>query len=215
MFRSMKTIHNDLPKASFLQTCFFGENARRYYRVKDFSEIDAINNVLTKSYQDEIKKLFGETDYYRYQSCKLFTPKPTSSGICHTFNGHDLEKILKPTTWTNKFQDSFKADAPNEILKSTGIGLEDGFVFSLDTMQSYFYSLKDRDENQKEINSFLIKVHPAGELPWMMKEQSSWQQISASPEDMITRFITIKGEIIADEVWKWKYSNFINLFVSG
>ena len=81
--------------------------------------------------------------------------------------------------------------------KSTGIGLEDGFVFSLDTMQSYFYSLKDRDENQKEINSFLIKVHPAGELPWMMKEQSSWQQISASPEDMITRFITIKGEIIA------------------
>ena len=143
-----------------------------------------------------------DSHVYRYPMCKLFHPKPTSLGICHTFNGKELEKILKPTSWRNSFLESFDNYEKQEVLKAKGIDLEEGFVFSLDTMQSYFFNLRGKDKNKNDINSFLIKVHPAGEIPWITKEKNTWRKISSFKNDMSTRFISVSGEMIISEVIK-------------
>ena len=82
---------------------------------------------------------------------------PTDSGICHTFNGVALSKILKPSSWFSDFRyilsskytileqylpsDAFKLEDEEEhleVFKSLGIDKEGGFVFSIDTMQVFF-----------------------------------------------------------------------------
>lgn len=137
---------------------------------------------------------------YKYPECQLFTSQPTTSGVCHTFNALHLEKILKPSHWTNSFIESFGESNNNPIFKSSSVGLENGFVFSLDTLQSYVLNMRDRVSDQKKINDFIIKVHPAGEIPWLTKDTSSWQRISSYPADMSTRFVSIKGEKIDSKV---------------
>ena len=114
-------------------------------------------------------------------------------------------------------------------MKSTGIERENGFLFSLgtvssqevfpknnyflklqhnpsnltatsDTMQSYLATLRPRFENQKEVDHFWIKVHQAGEIPWMSKISSTWEKVEAHAEDMSTVFIALQGEKVDGKV---------------
>ena len=72
-------------------------------------------------------------------------------------------------------------------------------MFSIDTMQSYLLKTKKRETRSEEIplqnaNSFYIKVHPHGEVPWMQNDKSSWRKIEAFSKEISTKYITIEGE---------------------
>ena len=83
-------------------------------------------------------------------------------------------------------------------MSSEGVDVEDGFMFSIDTMQSYLLKMKKREGSEEltlqNANSFYIKVHPHGEIPWMQSDKSSWRKIEAFSEEISTKFVTIKGE---------------------
>ena len=79
---------------------------------------------------------------------------------------------------------------------SEGVDIEGGFVFSLDTMQSYLITKKARLKEQDSVNTFRIKVHKPGDLPRMEDDKSSWHRIKSNENDMVTKFISIKGEKI-------------------
>ena len=186
--------------------CLFGEDAAKYWKLKDYSKDEAGKNILNEEYKIDMQlDNEYEQNIYRYPKCKLFVPKLSSNGICHTFNSEQLEKVLKPSKWTKSYLNSFGNQERKDILKSRDINLEDGLVFSLDSMQSYFLNMKQRTSKQKNINAFWLKVHPANEIPWIEKDESTWEKVSALKNDMSTKFVSIKGEIISFEV------NFITL----
>ena len=70
----------------------------------------------------------------------------------------------------------------------------------LDTMQSYLQTFRARYDIQNDVDSFWIKVHQAGEIPWMENNPSSWEKIEAHEEEMSTVFINIQGEKVAHTV---------------
>ena len=131
---------------------------------------------------------------YKYPKCNKFSKMPTENGICSTFNGLDLQKIFKNSRWTESFRDSFSVNSSSEQLKSEGIDLDEGLVFTLDTLQSYFITMKDRIMDQEDLNAFYIKVHPAGEIPWIKQDKSTWKKIEAYDNEISTKYITLKGE---------------------
>ena len=141
-----------------------------------------------------------DPDIYKYKKCKKFSPKPADSQICHTFNGLELEKILKATNWRNAYQEAFTGGETGNILKSEGVDMDSGLLFSVDTMQSYFITKKQRLAENLPINSFLIKVHQPGDLPWVRDDKSSWTRISSQQNEMATHFISIKGEKVIHTV---------------
>ena len=68
-------------------------------------------------------------------------------------------------------------------------------------MQSYLQTYRARyGDVQTDVDSFWVKVHQAGEIPWMGKNPSSWEKIEAHEEDMSTVFINIQGEKVANTV---------------
>ena len=168
--------------------------------MRDYSALEPSANVMFEDFRNLSSQMSESTDYYRYPRCKLFSPKPSSSGICHTFNAMELKTILKASKWTDEFLASFSGFDEHKVFKSAGVKVEKGFVFSLDTMQSYMYSMQDNFDSERDIDSFLIKVHPAGEIPWMSKDPQTFKRISAVENDMSTRFITVSGDIITSEV---------------
>ena len=85
-------------------------------------------------------------------------------------------------------------------LRSTGVDYDSGLVFSLATMQSYFITKRERSFENRPVNSFWIKVHQPGELPWIERDKSSWQKLESHQDDMLTYFIRIKGEKVANTV---------------
>ena len=58
-------------------------------------------------------------------------------------------------------------------------------------MQSYLATLRPKLENLKEVDHFWIKVHQAGEIPWMSKISSTWEKVEAHAEDMSTVLIAL------------------------
>ena len=104
-----------------------------------------------------------------------------------------MDRCFPVSIWEN--------DGEN-ILKSEGIDLQDGFVFSLDTLQSYLIGMNKRSSGQRDVNAFYIKVHSAGEIPWITQDKSSWKKIYPFTNEMSTRFITLKGEKIEGKVNK-------------
>ena len=70
-------------------------------------------------------------DFYRYKKCEDFSPQPSDSGICQTFNGFGIKNILKDSKWSNSFANNFKGSEMNIVRKSSGIDLDNGFIFSL------------------------------------------------------------------------------------
>ena len=69
-------------------------------------------------------------------------------------------------------------------------------------MQSNIIKLMDslRSSDMKEVQSFRIKVHSAGELPWMSQNPSSWEKIDADLADMSTVALSVKGEKVDNTV---------------
>ena len=68
-------------------------------------------------------------------------------------------------------------------------------------MQSYLQTYRARyGDVQTDVDSFWVKVHQAGEIPWMGKNPSSWEKIEAHEEDMSTVFTNIQGEKVANTV---------------
>ena len=61
----------------------------------------------------------------------------SDAGICHTFNGLDIENIFKVSTWRNSFGKSFKGfgNGNSGIKMSEGIEKEHGFVFTIGKKQ--------------------------------------------------------------------------------
>ena len=70
----------------------------------------------------------------------------------------------------------------------------------LDTMQSYLQTYRARFDIQNDVDTFWVKVHQAGEIPWMKSNPSSWEKIEANEEEMSTVFINIQGEKVAHTV---------------
>ena len=114
---------------SFIPHCYFGKKAADFWRTSDYPS-DLVNSRVNLSrFQDSLN--FGQPDYYKYFQCHDFASRPTSSGVCHTFNALDLDDILKDSKWKSSFKTSFKQTPKREILKSEGIESENGFLFSL------------------------------------------------------------------------------------
>ena len=86
-----------------------------------------------QDYEENLRSTHGipPSNVYKYPKCRHFKqvnlPKcqdwisrtinsqvPTDSGICHTFNGVGLSKILKPSSWFSAFRSQLK-----RILKFT------------------------------------------------------------------------------------------------
>ena len=67
-------------------------------------------------------------------------------------------------------------------------------------MQSYLATLRPRLDSQKSADTFWIKVHQAGEIPWMSKISSTWEKVEAHAEDMSTVFIALQGEKVDGKV---------------
>ena len=172
--------------------------------MRDYGELQATNKISPDEYQDILSSnnKLDENDIYRYPKCRKFSPKPTDTGICQTFNGLEINKVLKPSIWTDAFLSAFGSNDDGNILKSEGIDLHDGFIFSLDTLQSYLIGLNKRSSEQRDVNAFYIKVHSAGEIPWITQDKSSWKKIAPFTNEMSTRFITLKGEKIEGKVGK-------------
>ena len=197
-FRYFSSSNTSLPKISFIPTCFYGMNAAKFWNAKDYSFVDALNSILPDEFKADLETEYHlrQSDFYKYPKCELFSPMPTDSGICHTFNGLALEKILKPSIWRNSFNKSFGGSKNEQPLKSVGVDIEDGLVFSLDTLQHFMINLQKRAVEQNGLNKFWIKVHTAGEIPWIFREKSTWTKVEAFDLEMSTRFITLKGEKI-------------------
>ena len=148
----------------------------------------------------ESLNLKDDRDFYRYPKCQKFSPRPTDHAVCHTFNGLELQKILKPSEWVDAYQDAFTGGETGEIFKSEGVDKTRGLMFSLDTMQSLFITKKKRHLENIPVNSFMIKLHQPGELPWVQEDKSTWQRIKSTQNDMVTHFLSIKGEKVINTV---------------
>ena len=111
---------------------------------------------------------------------------------------------MKPSSWSDTFTKTFGGggNADKSSLMSEGVDIDSGFVFSLDTMQSYLITKKDRLAEQDSVNTFKIKVHKPGDLPRMQDDKSSWYTIKSNQNDMVTKFISIKGEKVDYKVGK-------------
>ena len=57
-------------------------------------------------------------------------------GLCQTFNGLPINKILKGSDWLTKFTEEFETAEDKPIHNAYGIGEDKGFVFVVDNMYS-------------------------------------------------------------------------------
>ena len=122
---------------SFIPHCYFGKKAADFWRTSDYTSEEVSSRVNVSRFQDSLN--FGEADYYKYFQCHDFASRPTSSGVCHTFNALDLDDILKESKWKSSFKTSFKQTPNREILKSEGIESENGFLFSLGLKYNFYF----------------------------------------------------------------------------
>ena len=201
LFEHFSKSNNSLPQLSYIPTCYFGKESEGFWNTRDYSYLDVVGSHASAEDYKKTLNLKYKEDFYKYKKCKKFSPKPTDHGICHTFNGLEVGKILKSSNWLTDFKDAFTGgiDEPS-ILKSEGIDKDNGLVFSVDTMQSYFITKKERVLENMAINSFLVKLHQPGEIPWVTNDKSSWHKISSTQSDMVTKFINIKGEKVVHTV---------------
>ena len=131
----------DSPKMSFIPHCYFGKKAANFWGTSDYTKDEIKSRVNINSFKDSLG--FGESDYYKYFQCQDFASRPTSSGVCHTFNALDLDDILKESKWKSSFTSSFKQPTQKEIFKSEGIKSQNGFLFSLGKKYSFDVSFID------------------------------------------------------------------------
>lgn len=71
---------------------------------------------------------------YKYPRCKEFRTTPTDKGLCQTFNGKALEKILKPSQWVDGYLEEFDGRSIESIEQVYGVGIDNGLAFAVDLM---------------------------------------------------------------------------------
>ena len=100
---------------------------------------------------NKVNKMYLKTSL----KCRNFHSIPTDFGICKTFNGLEMKDILKPSSWSDTFTQTFGGggNADKSSLMSEGVDIDSGFVFSLDTMQSYLITKKVRHGEQDSVNT--------------------------------------------------------------
>ena len=128
-FRSFDKSEKSSPKLSYIPTCYYGNEAKKFWETRDYSNDDVLRNTSKKQYEQELN--FGNSDFYKYSKCDDFQPNPTDMGICLTFNGLEVNDILKKSNWVDSFKTAFKISENKKIKKSEGIERENGFIFSL------------------------------------------------------------------------------------
>ena len=71
-------------------------------------------------------------------------------------------------------------------------------------MQSQVIQMRNqiRPSDMRSLQSFRVKVHQPGEIPWMTKNPSSWEKIAAHEEQMTTVTLSLKGEKVDNLVRK-------------
>ena len=127
-FRTFSKSREPLPKLSLIPTCHFGDESKQFWETEDYNYNLVTSNV---TYPDYSKNTGMKKDFYKYSKCRDFAPRPTDSGICHTFNGLELGSILKESSWLNVFNKAFPSARAGGDLKSLGIEKEQGFAFTL------------------------------------------------------------------------------------
>ena len=136
-FRSFKTSSNSLPQVSFIPTCFYGKNAMSHWKIRDYAYDEVYSLTPLKEYESNLD--IEPADFYRYKKCNDFSPQPSDSGICQTFNGFGIKTILKNSKWSNSFANNFKGSEKNIVRKSNGIDMENGFIFSLGSDSKFYF----------------------------------------------------------------------------
>ena len=134
MIRKFTKSEEPLPKASYLPTCYFGKKATEFWESRDYEANDLPSSKV--EYDEDMSK--ETADLYKYSKCKDFTPKPTDSGLCFTFNGLQVNEILKQSNWLSSFTNAFPQSENSQILMSEGIDKDKGFVFSLGIILSKY-----------------------------------------------------------------------------
>ena len=97
---------------SYIPTCYYGNEAKKFWETRDYSNDDVLRNTSKKQYEQELN--FGNSDFYKYSKCDDFQPNPTDMGICFTFNGLEVNDILKKSNWVDSFKTAFKM-SPNFV----------------------------------------------------------------------------------------------------
>ena len=126
-----------LPRISVFPTCFFGKDSLIHWKTRDYSEAEIFSHSNLEKYEKSLN--LKPTNTYRYPKCNDFSPKPTDSGICHTFNGLELKNILTDTKWLKSFQNNFKSTGNTIVRKADGIELEHGFTFTVGKNLYYWH----------------------------------------------------------------------------
>jgi len=107
---------------------------------------------------------------YKYPRCKEFRTTPTDKGLCQTFNGKALEKILKPSQWLDGYLEEFDGRSIESIEQVYGVGIDNGLAFAVDLM-----SFKGVSRLNAKEQKLWLKVHGKGDIPVLGDEdRSSW-----------------------------------------
>ena len=74
-FRYFSPSNNSLPKVSLLPTCFYGNEAKKFWNAKDYSYVDALNSITPDEFQNNLEEDYRlkESNFYKYPKCKLFS----------------------------------------------------------------------------------------------------------------------------------------------
>ena len=100
-----------------------------------------------------------QSTHFDAESCRLFQPVFTDSGMCHAFNPIPTMELLKPSYYTRAFDDTFKYDFnPN---MTTLKGIKEGYAidFFLLGNNHLFNKLDDvGDHFATEVSNFLVSV---------------------------------------------------------
>ena len=88
---------------------------------------------------------------YKYPRCNEFQTNPSDQGLCQTFNGYSLNKILKPSSWLDLFLEEFNIITDESIKQNYGVGMDNGLVFAVDAMTIFPISREDSKGNLKRL----------------------------------------------------------------
>ena len=92
-------------------------------------------------------------------SCNLFQPVFTDSGLCHAFNPTPALELLKSSYFTKAFNDTFKHDFnPNLSLVK---GIKNGYAVDFFLLgNTHQYNILDEEEDyfERKVSNFLVSV---------------------------------------------------------
>ena len=122
-------------------------------------------------------KNFHGGEGFIIDSCNLFHPIVTDTGICHSFNAKSTVELLKPSYFKESFVDAFSSDLPaNQTVRNgTSSGpkhslnfylMGNNFHRRLDEEPSHFYIGISDQNDYFDMKSIGQKVKPGYETIW-------------------------------------------------